>query len=176
MWQRSGAPDSRAKLDKVRDILAFRLGRYNRLDALYYCASGLQMRNESWTLRHQYKPLKLTIPSVLSPQWDRCALHLAVEQSGLRRDSCHEIQQLLRNGNDIEAADIFGKTPLLRAAEVGNVEAVSELLNNGASCLARTMEGWTALHLAAGNGHVKVVSKVSRFSTPVEPIIQHRHA
>lgn len=96
--------------------------------------------------------------------WDRCPLHVVVAAGdALRRASrlSAAIQEHLHAGVDIEAADVFGKTPLILAAEVGNTDAVGCLLKSGASPMARTLDGWTALHLAAGNGHTEVVQQAS---------------
>lgn len=95
--------------------------------------------------------------------WARCPLHVLVEQEftlSKRARFNDKVRQLLRDGIGIESPNAFGKTPLLRAAEVGNLTAVHELIRLGASKTRRTMDGWTALHLASGNGHNAVVSEV----------------
>ena len=75
------------------------------------------------------------------------------------------VRDLVGPGEDVNVRDVFGKTPLLRAAEAGKLGVVLELLRRGANPIARTPEGWNALHLAAGNGHLEVVSQVR----PVSP-------
>ena len=73
------------------------------------------------------------------------------------------IRDHLLAGHDIECIDVFGKTPLHRAAELGKVAALRALIANGASVSSRTRDGLTAMHLAAGNGHADVVKQVGWF-------------
>mmetsp|Transcript_35990 Transcript_35990/g.101936 ORF Transcript_35990/g.101936 Transcript_35990/m.101936 type:complete len:110 (-) Transcript_35990:775-1104(-) len=79
------------------------------------------------------------------------------------------VRELVGPAGDINSPDVFGKTPLLRAAEAGNVGVVEELRRRGADVEARTPEGWSALHLASGNGHLDVVSKVRSAYAPRIP-------
>jgi ankyrin repeat protein len=85
-------------------------------------------------------------------------LHLAAEC-----DLENAIVALLQRGFDLGRRDIFGRTPLLVAAETGSKAAVEQLLKHGSSMEERTDKrhdrsgGCTALHLAAENGHVAIV-------------------
>eukprot|EP00873_Tetraselmis_striata_P013127 jgi/Tetstr1/433391/TSEL_022676.t1 len=91
--------------------------------------------------------------------WDRHPLHLAVEGAAPAARIAARLRKLVEEGADLESRDLFGKTALLRAAELGNSEAVACLRQLGANVAATTTrEGWGALHLAAGNGHTGVVS------------------
>ena len=73
------------------------------------------------------------------------------------------IVALLQRGFDPGRRDVYGRTPLLVAAETGSKAVVEQLLKHGSSMEERTDErydrivGCTALHLAAINGHVAVV-------------------
>ena len=57
----------------------------------------------------------------------------------------------LEHKADINAADKSGYTPLLNAAERGNMAIVEILTERGADLAARTLEGATAFGLAAGS-------------------------
>ncbi len=59
------------------------------------------------------------------------------------------IDLLLANGASIEARDVDGATPLIRAAGVGNLDAVKVLLDRGANLEAKDGNGRTALISAA---------------------------
>ena len=51
--------------------------------------------------------------------------------------SAKTVSRLLQLGKDINATDLYGRTPLHYAAEKGRVEVVRELLSHGAAVDAR---------------------------------------
>lgn len=53
---------------------------------------------------------------------------------------------------DVNAADVQGETPLMRAAYLGQEQVIETLLNSGASLEARSLSGATALHYAYEGG------------------------
>ena len=70
------------------------------------------------------------------------ALHAAAEQGNV-----NELIRLLADGADKDAEDMYGETPLHKAAASSAAAAI--LIQNGASVSAEDMDGRTALHLAA---------------------------
>eukprot|EP01065_Artemidia_motanka_P004341 TRINITY_DN12076_c0_g2_i1.p1 TRINITY_DN12076_c0_g2~~TRINITY_DN12076_c0_g2_i1.p1 ORF type:complete len:1644 (+),score=290.71 TRINITY_DN12076_c0_g2_i1:202-5133(+) len=73
-------------------------------------------------------------------------------------DDSEESEYLLtrlvgEHGENVNAKDGFDSTPLMRAAECGNVFAVEGLLAAGADCHLSDGDGDSALHLAAWEGH-----------------------
>ena len=54
----------------------------------------------------------------------------------------------------VDERDASGETPLIKAAEAGDCDAVSSLLQQGADATAESYTQWTALHGAAENGCV----------------------
>jgi ankyrin repeat protein len=69
-----------------------------------------------------------------------------------------EVMKLLLNkGAAIDAATVFGETPLSRAAGAGQFEAVKLLLDNGAVVDSKDCLSSTPLVSAAQNGHYEVV-------------------
>ena len=62
---------------------------------------------------------------------------------------------MLQEGAD--AADQFGRTILMFATEVGDMDMVNMLIDNGAYVDAQTNAGTTALMFAAARGHLDVV-------------------
>jgi ankyrin repeat protein len=59
------------------------------------------------------------------------------------------VSAILDNGASLEARDVEGATPLIRAAGFGNTEVVQVLLERGANVEARSNNGETALMAAA---------------------------
>jgi ankyrin repeat protein len=58
------------------------------------------------------------------------------------------VQLALQRGLDVNAADEYGQTPLMRAADRGRVDAIAVLLQAGARIDACDTDGNTALQLA----------------------------
>ena len=54
--------------------------------------------------------------------------------------------------DSVDARDDSGETPLIKAAEAGDCDAVSSLLQQGADATAESYTQWTALHGAAEAG------------------------
>jgi cytohesin len=65
---------------------------------------------------------------------------------------------LIQKGEDIEARNAFGQTPMMLAAQEGHALSVEQLLIIGANIWAVDDEGDTVMHKAAFNHHHKVVS------------------
>lgn len=59
--------------------------------------------------------------------------------------SASEVQKAIAAGADPNARDAHGQTPLMYAADHGNLEALSALTSAGADIDARSYAGWTAL-------------------------------
>lgn len=78
-------------------------------------------------------------------------LHWACTESSLPH-----VALLLKKGADVEAKDASGCTPLLIAAQYGQVEVVAYLLNHGANIQAVDSSRDTALHWAAYKGSIQV--------------------
>jgi uncharacterized protein len=74
------------------------------------------------------------------------------------------VENLLQQGAHIEARATNGVTPLMSAAESGNVPLVSLLLEHGADAGARDDQGDAALTWAARGGWVKLVNLLEKFS------------
>jgi ankyrin repeat protein len=62
-----------------------------------------------------------------------------------------------QNSSQIEQKDRQGFTPLMRAADRGEVNVVRSLLKSGAAVDGKQPGGLTALMLAARNGHLPVI-------------------
>nr|XP_038967543.1 kinase D-interacting substrate of 220 kDa isoform X12 [Rattus norvegicus] len=61
-----------------------------------------------------------------------------------------------------------GQTPLMLAAEQGNVEIVKELLKNGANCNLEDLDNWTALISASKEGHIHIVEELLKSGASLE--------
>ncbi len=81
-------------------------------------------------------------------------LHRAVKSGDTEK-----VRALLSTGNgDIGTATASGWTPLMIAADQGNLELVQLLLEQGASPGPTLPNGYTAMHLAVRAGHMDIVA------------------
>ncbi|KAL2089346.1 hypothetical protein ACEWY4_014034 [Coilia grayii] len=74
----------------------------------------------------------------------------------VRRNLGGIITALIDNGADVNTQDTQGYTPLLLAAELGNVEAFNALMGKKANLEGRLSNSITALHLAVQSGSVTI--------------------
>jgi ankyrin repeat protein len=65
--------------------------------------------------------------------------------------------QLLQGGEDLEARDLRGRTPLIMAAETGDLQQVQQLTRRGVAIDAMDDCQWTAMMRAAGGGHQAIL-------------------
>ncbi|XP_075413250.1 kinase D-interacting substrate of 220 kDa isoform X1 [Tenrec ecaudatus] len=70
------------------------------------------------------------------------------------------LKALLEKCKDVDERNECGQTPLMIAAEQGNLEIVKELIKNGANCNLEDLDNWTALLSAAKEGHVHIVEEL----------------
>ncbi|MCL2104127.1 MAG: ankyrin repeat domain-containing protein [Kiritimatiellaeota bacterium] len=66
------------------------------------------------------------------------------------------IKHFASQGANVNAKDVFGRTPLHWAAICGNIEAIKFLVSQGADVNARDSKGYTPLHQAA-RGNIEAV-------------------
>lgn len=82
--------------------------------------------------------------------------------------SPHNPSPYLQHGADVNVQDGNSLTPLLRACERGNTEAVVMLLNGGALVELRDTIERTSLHWAASGGHTTLCSTLIHQGLPVD--------
>ncbi|XP_023475346.2 kinase D-interacting substrate of 220 kDa isoform X7 [Equus caballus] len=78
------------------------------------------------------------------------------------------LKALLEKCKDVDERNECGQTPLMIAAEQGNLEIVKELIKNGANCNLEDLDNWTALISASKEGHVHVVEELLKYGATVE--------
>ncbi|XP_072490378.1 kinase D-interacting substrate of 220 kDa isoform X1 [Notamacropus eugenii] len=78
------------------------------------------------------------------------------------------LKAFLEKCKDVDERNECGQTPLMLAAENGNLEIVKELLKNGANCNLEDVDNWTALISAAKEGHVAVVKELLKCNVNLE--------
>ncbi|XP_023418720.1 kinase D-interacting substrate of 220 kDa isoform X14 [Cavia porcellus] len=78
------------------------------------------------------------------------------------------LKALLEKCKDVDERNECGQTPLMIAAEQGNLEIVKELIKSGANCNLEDLDNWTALISASKEGHVHIVEELLRCGVNVE--------
>jgi ankyrin repeat protein len=73
------------------------------------------------------------------------------------RDRANVVSLLLEKNAEVNGVNEFGVTPLMIAADHGNIQIVQALLEHGADVNAKNHEGLTALFWPARRGHAQVV-------------------
>jgi hypothetical protein len=71
------------------------------------------------------------------------------------------LQQLIGEGQKVNAQDQLGNTALFGAVASGNIEALRFLIARGADVNARNVDGETALTAAAVSGHTDMVTELA---------------
>uniref|UniRef100_A0A2K6EII7 Kinase D-interacting substrate of 220 kDa n=1 Tax=Propithecus coquereli TaxID=379532 RepID=A0A2K6EII7_PROCO len=78
------------------------------------------------------------------------------------------LKALLEKCKDVDERNECGQTPLMIAAEQGNLEIVKELIKNGANCNLEDLDNWTALISASKEGHVHIVEELLKYGVNLE--------
>lgn len=78
----------------------------------------------------------------------------------VHRQDVGEIEQLIDEGVSVESEDFAGYSPLMRAADYGQVASVKVLLRRGASPLHGTIGQRLPLHFAAEHGYLEIVKSL----------------
>ena len=90
----------------------------------------------------------------------RTPLMCATESLG--RDSLEIVRQLVTDGADVNAKDDDGFTPLIDAAEAGNIQIVRLLLRHGADVHAKAAAGITALNSAREQDVLRLLADAAK--------------
>ncbi|XP_031554950.1 kinase D-interacting substrate of 220 kDa B-like isoform X3 [Actinia tenebrosa] len=89
--------------------------------------------------------------------------------NAIEEGNCSQVLNLLENrGINIEQRDQNGQTPLIIAAEKGNVPIVHEILKRNPDVNAQDDDGWTALIAACKEGHVDVVKELLEHGAEIQ--------
>ncbi|XP_008591734.1 PREDICTED: kinase D-interacting substrate of 220 kDa isoform X1 [Galeopterus variegatus] len=78
------------------------------------------------------------------------------------------LKALLEKCKDVDERNECGQTPLMIAAEQGNLEIVKELIKNGANCNLEDLDNWTALISASKEGHIHIVEELLKCGVNLE--------
>ena len=92
--------------------------------------------------------------------------------------SVSDVMRLLQQGENVNARDEYGLTPLIQCAICENIELAKLLLTHGAEPNRRDIAGSTALFWAADNNHLELCSVLLKqgadpnlFTTDGQPIL-----
>lgn len=116
-------------------------------------------------------------PSLINAvnEHDWTAMHVAAHGREKVRNSASRpakfagcLEVLLEANADVDPKDMDGKTPLHRAAHVGNHESVAVLIAAGANLSAKDNYRWTPLHYAVQEGHLQVATLLLKAGAAVQ--------
>ena len=108
-------------------------------------------------------PLWQAIIDLRHGKWKKTRLRWAAYNGHLAR-----VRELCDWHADIEAADMYGYTPLWCASLRGHLDIVRELLARGASIEAATNDGVTSFFIASQFGHLDVVRELLSRGASIE--------
>ncbi len=92
----------------------------------------------------------------------------------ISRDDTATTLRLIDEGSDVNAADkAKAWTPLMFAAQSGNVRVARKLLDNGADPDRQSTDGVTAMYIAAGQGQDGVVALLLERGVDPDPVPDH---
>jgi ankyrin repeat protein len=83
-------------------------------------------------------------------------------RQAIERGDAAVLDELARNGADVNARDRFGQTGLMLAARSGQRDVVSSLIAHGARLDVTAKYGLSALMLAVVNGHGEIARDLAR--------------
>ncbi len=144
-------------------LLLGAVGGYYFLNSINYMTGNLPENFSPWHSKNINNNLSLTDNSnnnissknnsanILNSESIESTLVLAVWNNKIEG-----IKELLRLGVDVNTRNHFGQTPLMIAAILGNLDAVTLLLENDAALDYVDNNGLTALMLASRNGQLSV--------------------
>lgn len=92
-------------------------------------------------------------------------IHHAAQSGDLK-----ELQEILKQGVEIDFPDEFGHTPLHLACKEGHIRIVKFLLKQGADPNARDKRANTPLHLAVAAFHLKTVKLLLKYGSDVNTL------
>ena len=99
-------------------------------------------------------------------KWSYIALQTVI--GAVRENDVVLLEQLIKDGADVNAPDEDGNVPIIVAATRGRADIVQILLDAGADPNARGPTGIIALHVAAFFGHTEVVQLLLLQDTNVD--------
>uniref|UniRef100_H3C709 Kinase D interacting substrate 220 n=1 Tax=Tetraodon nigroviridis TaxID=99883 RepID=H3C709_TETNG len=86
----------------------------------------------------------------------------------VEEDNLAAVKAHLDKFRDVDSRSDNGQTPLMVAAEQGNLEITQELIRRGANVNLDDVDCWTALISAAKEGHIEVVKELLENSANLE--------
>ncbi len=109
-------------------------------------------------MKRAFGKLSIVIVLVVMGAWLNAAGPAPVADAAMKRDT-EAVRALLKNGEDVNAAQGDGMTALHWAARNGDLELTQMLLYAGANVKATTrLGGYTPLLMAADQGHATVIA------------------
>lgn len=91
-------------------------------------------------------------------------IFLAVILCSCAASNIESIKDAEKSGISLDHKDIFGNTPLMRAAYIGDAEAVEYLCSKGADVNIQNPRGDTALLNAAYYNHVEIAKILLKYN------------
>lgn len=109
------------------------------------------------------KTVRKTNHETLVASWNTLTRELADAVDG---SAGERVRQLVADGADVNASDIRGETPLIKAAWNSDAAMVATLLDLGADVFLATNDGRTALYTGVVSGNAEVVRRLLQAGAP----------
>lgn len=152
------APNPPEPFERIGEVYAKHLSADQPFDALTVLKGAIWFENELLTVISVFKDIldKYEIVPLEKIEKIKTAVIYDTINDAIKEDDLEDVKRHIKNGEEVNAKDVSGWTPLHWAASRNNVKIAKALIDSGADLKGRTGQGWTPLHAAIFPGDLAV--------------------